>query len=90
MSRFDSIYHWANNRVEGYMPTHEITNAELFAIILDLASAGTELEARLKVLEDEHNARINRLLANVEYEMARYEAASAQLDMTLKNMGVYR
>ena len=88
MSRFDSIYHWANNRVEGYVPTHEITNAELFAIILDLASAGMEIESRIKALEDEHSATINHLLANVEYEKARCEAASSQLNMTLKNMGL--
>lgn len=87
MSDFDEIYRWANSRVEGITPTGDITNKELYLLIVDLAFAGKELEARLKLLEDERDAKLKRLLANIEREMKRCEASSEQLNRILKNIG---
>lgn len=87
MSDFDEIYRWANNRVEGLTPVGTITNKELYLLIVDLAFAGKELEARLKLLEDERDAKLKRLLASIEWEMKRCEDSSKQLDRILKNIG---
>lgn len=87
MSDFDEIYRWANNRVEGLTPVGTITNKELYLLIVDLAFAGKELEARLKLLEDERDAKIKRLLASTEWEMKRCEASLGQLYRTLENIG---
>lgn len=89
MSSFDEIYRWANSRVEGFTPVGAITNKELYMLIVDLAFAGKELEARLKLLEDERDAKLKRLLASAEWEMKRCEASSKQLYRTLENIGGY-
>ena len=59
---------------------------DLLTLIYQLVKAGTALEERLEVLEEERERRIQRELAHLETVMHNIEASNAHLDNMMKSM----
>ena len=59
---------------------------DLLTLIYQLAKAGTALEERLEVLEEERERRIQMELAHLETLMRNVEASNTQLDNMMQTM----